>query len=299
MVSLPNMISNPTAYVRLARPHQYLKNVFVLAPLFFGGRLTDLTVLLHSLAMAVAFCLAASTVYVFNDIKDVEADRNHPTKRKRPLAAGLVSRGQARVFGFILGGSCLALAAVSFNGRATTTLLLYIALNLTYSLWLKKLAIVDITCIAIGFVLRVWAGGQAAEVPVSMWLVLMTFLLALFIALSKRRDDLLLAAQEIKTRQAINGYNLEFISLSMTVMAAVVIVSYILYTVNPAVEAKHHSQGLYLTTFWVILGLLRYMQITFVEQRTGSPTSVFAKDLFLQTIGAGWVVSFLLILYIF
>ncbi len=286
-------------YLKLARPHQYLKNVFVLAPLFFGHKLTDVEAISASLMTMLAFCLAASPVYVFNDLRDLPQDRRHPQKRRRPLASGAVSPVEASVFGAALLGLALIFAVVFLSKWTILILALYLALNASYSLYLKSVAIIDVVCVAIGFVLRVLAGGQAAQVPVSHWLVLMTFLLALFLALSKRRDDLILLENNINTRLSLSGYNMEFVSLSMVLMAGVIIVSYILYTVSPEVVSKHGTNLLYPTTFWVILGLLRYMQITFVEHKSGSPTHVFLKDVFLQVIGLLWVVNFVALLYVF
>ena len=162
----------------------------------------------------------------------------------------------------------------------------------------NEYAIVDIVCIAIGFVLRIFAGGLAIDVPISHWLVLMIFLLAVFLALSKRRDDLLLTTSGHKTRRSLDGYNLEFVNYAMVVMTSVVIVCYVLYAVSPEVIDKHGTDQLYLTTLWVIAGLLRYMQITFVEQKSGSPTRIVLKDYFLQAVIVAWIIHIYFILYV-
>lgn len=287
------------ALVQLARPHQYLKNGFIFLPLFFGHRLHDLQALTPACWAFAAFCLGASSVYVINDLHDVEEDRQHPVKKLRPLAAGIITRQEAGglAAGFMV--LSLAVAWLFLGPRFLLPLGAYVLLNLVYSYGLKHLAIIDVVCIAVGFVLRVYAGGLAADIPPSHWLVLMTFLLALFLALAKRRDDLLLTVNGPQVRRNLDGYSLEFVSLSMVLMAAVVIVSYILYTVSPEVVAKHGTNDVYLTTIWVIMGLLRYMQITFVEQRSGSPTLVLLKDSFLQVIILLWLLSFYLIFYVF
>ena len=156
----------------------------------------------------------------------------------------------------------------------------------------------DIVCIAIGFVLRIFAGGLAAGIAVSPWLVIMTFLLALFLALAKRRDDLLIVNDGgTRVRKAIDGYNLEFISLAMGIMASVIIVAYILYTVSPEVVAKHGTGKLYISGIWVLLGLLRYLQITFVEEKSGSPTLVLIKDYLLQGVIVLWLANIFILLY--
>ena len=175
---------------------------------------------------------------------------------------------------------------------------IYIFLNTFYSLKLKHFAVIDVTTVAIGFVLRVFAGGFAIGILPSHWLVLMTFLLALFMSLAKRRDDLLLARCGNPHRKSLDGYNLEFVSGAMMVMAAVTIVSYILYTVSPDVIQKHGTANLYLSTFWVIIGLLRYMQVTFVREKSGSPTQVLLRDRFLQLVIFLWLLTFLGLIYV-
>ena len=174
----------------------------------------------------------------------------------------------------------------------------YLVLNLIYSFNLKHLAVLDVFCIALGFVLRVYAGGVAAGVVISHWLVALTFLLALFLALGKRRDDLLQTNAGNSVRKSLDGYNLEFVGLAMGVMAAVIIVAYFLYTISPDTIARHGTDQLYLTSFWVILGLLRYFQITLVEERSGSPTIIFLKDTFLQITIIFWLLSFFLLHYL-
>lgn len=286
------------ACVQLARPHQYLKNGFIWLPLFFGYKLRDAGIVLDVFWAFVAFCLTASSMYALNDLRDVEEDCRHPSKKFRPIACGALQKSEAVLFMILLLTASLTISFAFLSRSFLVILGAYLVLNFAYSGGLKHLAIVDVTLIAVGFVLRVFAGGVAAEIWPSHWLILMTFLLAVFLALSKRRDDLLLAACGHNTRRCLDGYNLEFVSLSMILMASVVIVSYILYTVSPEVTGKHRTHHLYLTTFWVIVGLLRYMQITFVEQKSGSPTLVLLKDVFLQTVIFLWIGSFYLILYV-
>jgi decaprenyl-phosphate phosphoribosyltransferase len=285
--------------IRLARPHQYLKNLFVLLPLFFGWKLGDAASVWGSIMAFGVFCLAASAVYVFNDLRDAPDDRKHPTKKNRPIASGAVTTAQAWMFLAALAGAALALAPL-VPGRAFPGIVLaYMGINLAYSMGVKHAAIVDLMCIAIGFVLRIFAGGAASGITPSHWIVIMTFLLALFLGLAKRRDDLLLAACGSRTRKCLDGYSLEYVSLCMAVMAGVVIVSYILYTLSPDVMAKHGTDQLYLTSLWVVAGMLRYMQITFVESRSGSPTQVLLRDPFIQVVIGLWVASCYLILYVF
>ncbi len=293
------MLNKAKLYLQLARPHQFFKNGFVWLPIFFGAKLADLGALEQTLIAFAAFCCAAGGVYVLNDLKDVEEDRRHPTKKNRPLARGAIEPPEAMMFMAVL----LILAALlgALLPRPDFLLILgaYLLLNVAYSFFLKHRAIVDIVCIALGFVLRVLAGGVAAAVPISHWIVILTFLLAIFLALAKRRDDLLLAAEGQSTRRSIDGYSLEFVSVSMAVMAAVIIVAYILYTVSPDTIQKHGTDRLYLTGFWVVLGLLRYLQLALVENHTASPTKILLRDRFLQAVLTLWVLSFFFLIYNF
>jgi decaprenyl-phosphate phosphoribosyltransferase len=284
--------------LHLLRPHQYLKNGFIWLPVFFGYGIFDVAALERTLMAFAAFSMMSSTIYVINDYRDREEDRRHPVKKNRPLASGAVSPGEALYLGLICFGASLALALAFLPAACLFLLLAYLLLNIAYSQSLKHIPIVDIFCIALGFVLRIYMGGTAADISISPWIVIMTFLLALFLALAKRRDDLLLTDQDGPIRKAIDGYNHEFISLAMSVMASVIIVVYILYTVSPEVVAKHGTHRLYLTGIWVLLGLLRYLQITFVEEKSGSPTLVLLKDYVLQAVIAIWLVNIFILLYV-
>jgi 4-hydroxybenzoate polyprenyltransferase len=285
------------AYIRLCRPHQYLKNGFIWLPIFFGNALTHLPALISTSLAFAAFCLIASTAYVINDVKDLEEDRRHPVKKRRPLASGAVVKKEAVLIALVLFAGSMTIAMVVLPANCAYILMGYLLLNIAYSQGLKRIPIVDIVCIAVGFVLRIFAGGMAARIYISPWIVIMAFLLALFLALAKRRDDLLLAQRGNKVRRAIDGYNLEFISLAMGVMASVIIVTYILYTVSPEVVAKHGTEKLYISAIWVLLGLLRYLQMTFVEEKSGSPTLVLIKDYLLQGIIVFWLANIFILLY--
>lgn len=285
------------ALITLARPHQYIKNVFIFLPIFFAHKLFDPHALIQTCWTFVVFCLGASSVYVVNDIFDVKVDRLHPVKKHRPLAAGILGKREAFLFAGILLLSSVLLTFYQLGPILLTSLGAYLLLNYLYSCLLKKYAIIDISAIATGFIIRVFAGGLAADVLPSHWLIIMTYLLALFLALAKRRDDLILMSRGQKVRHNIDKYSLEFVSHSMVIMAAVIIVSYILYTVSPEVIMVHKTTNLYLTSFLVIIGLLRYMQITFVELQSGSPTNIILKDRFLQVIIILWLLIAYLIIY--
>lgn len=285
------------ATIKLMRLHQYIKNIFIFLPLFFALEITNINLLLNALLAFIAFSLSASSIYIFNDYMDIEVDRLHPKKRKRPLASGEVSKKSAKSLIAILSIVGISLMAV-VSLKALYVLLLYVGLNIAYTLHLKHIAILDITIIAIGFVLRLFVGAFATDIKLSMWIVVMTFLLALFMALAKRRDDVLIYLNTgKKMRKVIDGYNLQFLDTAMAIMASVVIVAYTIYTTSSEVVARVHSEYLYLTALFVILGVLRYLQITFVEEESGSPTKIVLKDRFMQFVLLGWIITFIWILY--
>lgn len=280
----------------LFRPHQYLKNLFVFAPLFFSFAF-NVEVVSHTAIAFVLFCLVASAIYVFNDLNDVAEDRRHPTKKNRPIATGRISK-QSAVILFLVLSTFSLLSAYLYNTALFYVLGIYFVLNIAYSLGLKHIAIIDVFIIAIGFVLRLFAGNVFLPNPLSMWIIIMTFLLAIFLGIAKRRDDVLLQQQGQSTRKNIHGYNLEFINATMVLMSAVIIIGYIQYTISAEVMARLDSKHVYLTAIFVILGILRYMQITFVEHKSGSPTMVLMKDLFLQLTIISWLASYLVLYFI-
>lgn len=279
--------------LKLLRPHQYIKNLFVFAPLFFSFNFV-LDDVINTFIVFILFSLIASSIYVLNDYMDIEEDKQHPKKKFRPLASGKVSKNSAKIL-FLLLSVISLISAYFLNTNLFLVLIIYFILNVAYSLKLKHITIVDIFIIATGFVLRLFAGASVTENQLSMWIIILTFLLALFLAVAKRRDDVVLASQGKETRKNIDGYNLEFVNAVMVFMSGVIVVAYILYTVSEEVIRRLNSEYLYLTSFFVILGIMRYMQITFVEQNSGSPTKLILKDRFLQITIFLWLVSFFVI----
>lgn len=279
--------------IKLLRPYQYVKNIFVFAPLFFSFNFV-LDDVINTFIVFILFSLIASSIYVLNDYMDIEEDKQHPKKKFRPLASGKVSKNSAKIL-FLLLSVISLISAYFLNTNLFLVLIIYFILNVAYSLKLKHITIVDIFIIATGFVLRLFAGASVTENQLSMWIIILTFLLALFLAVAKRRDDVVLASQGKETRKNIDGYNLEFVNAVMVFMSGVIVVAYILYTVSEEVIRRLNSEYLYLTSFFVILGIMRYMQITFVEQNSGSPTKLILKDRFLQITIFLWLVSFFVI----
>ncbi|MEM9721751.1 MAG: UbiA prenyltransferase family protein [Bacteroidota bacterium] len=283
-------------YLHLLRPHQWIKNFFLYLPAFFAQRITEGLLVGKISLTVIGFSAIASSVYIFNDYQDREDDRLHPSKRNRPLAAGTVSINSAfTLFGVLLIMGFSLLFWVSL--QAGYWALGYLFLNLAYSLFLKQIPIIDLYLIAMGFVIRIALGASVDAIPLSMWIILMTFLLALFIGLAKRRDDVSLAAEGKNVRKSISGYNLPFINGAMMIMASVLIVSYISYTISADTQEKFSNPYLYVTVFFVILGILRYMQLTLVEERSGTPTLILWKDRFLQLTILGWLISFVVLIY--
>lgn len=287
--------------LKLIRPQQWLKNVFVLMPMFFGGSLLDRGAIYASVITFLAFCWIASAVYCFNDIVDVEYDRRHPVKCHRPIASGAVSLKQAyglMILMFILSAATILLLKENML-LVGGILLFYFVLNLAYCVWLKQHAIVDVCVIAFGFVLRLIAGGEASGVVLSKWIVLMTFLLTLFMSFAKRRDDVLLMEETGKApRKNTIRYNLTFINQAITITASVTLVCYIMYTVSPEVIKNFHTENLYLTSIFVLVGLLRYIQIAVVDEKSGNPTKIIQKDHFTQLVVLAWLLAFILIIYV-
>lgn len=289
--------------VRLLRPKQWLKNLFVLLPLFFGGFLFNIYYVTTTILTFIAFCFIASASYCLNDIIDVKEDRIHPIKKYRPIASGSVSIGYAYLL-------CLIMLMLSFftvlllqcpeRINLLIIICLYFVLNIAYNLKLKQYSIIDVMLIAIFFVLRVLAGGLGSGIALSPWIVLMTFLVALFLAFSKRRDDVIIFNNENKiVRKNIENYNLIFLNSVLSLLVAVTLVCYILFTVTQTnVNNLGAGKFLYITSLFVIGGFLRYLQIAIVDNKTSSPTQILIKDRFIQGCIFFWFLSYFFILYI-
>jgi 4-hydroxybenzoate polyprenyltransferase len=282
----------------LLRPEHWVKNLFLFIPAFFAARLADPSVLLRAITGFVAFSLTASAVYILNDLADAEHDRRHPKKSKRPVASGVIGLPLALTFMVILLGISTSMAAW-LGPRVLMFTVLYFLSNVAYSFLLKHIAIVDISLIGVGFLLRVFAGGAATGVAVSQWLTVLTFLLALILALAKRRGEYLIEAQQGGTtfRKSLEGYNLQFLDMSIVVCSTVAIVAYLMYCFSPEVTERIGSHQIYYTAFFAVVGILRYLQLTWVYEKTESPTRALLTDTFLQLVLLGWVGCFVGLLY--
>ena len=286
-------------YIKLLRPKDWAKNLFLFLPLFFGGKLFEITRLELLFEAFFAFCFVASTVYIINDYRDIEDDKKHPKKRLRPLASGAVNPVAALViaaFLLIAGFTLAYFADTSF--RFISILAFYFLLNMGYSFGLKNIPILDILIVAIGFSLRVKSGGYVTDIDVSPWLNLMVLLLALFMAIAKRRDDIILKMETgMDMRKAIKGYNVDFLNTMLSMFSAIIIMTYIMYCVSPITTARTGTYHLYYTAIFVIAGLMRYLQITLVQNKAGSPTDILYKDRFIQVTLVLWVAGFAALLY--
>lgn len=284
--------------ITLLRPQQWLKNFFVFTPLFFDRRIADWHYAWPCIVAFLVFCLTASGIYCLNDIRDAKADSRHPVKRWRPVASGQVSKGAAYVMMAVAWATAFALVAIFALYPLASTLLLYIAMNIAYCLKLKQMALLDVLIIAMGFVMRIVAGSQASGIALSPWIVITTFLLALFLALAKRRDDVVIfQTSGIKVRKNVERYDLVFLNLAVAMVGSATIVCYMLYTISPDVVGRMGCPHLYATSIFVLAGILRYMQLAFASNKCGSPTRVLLHDCGLQLCVIGWIIVFAIILY--
>ena len=287
--------------IRLIRPHQWVKNLVVLLPVFFGGALLHIESVYAGLVTALCFSFAASSIYCLNDIVDVEDDRQHPIKCHRPMASGAISITQGYTLMFLMFVLSMLSTFLLRQSQLETAcvILFYWLLNIAYCLKLKQYAIIDVCVVSFGFVLRILAGGYATSIHLSKWIVLMTFLLMLFLSFAKRRDDVVRMNETGHApRQNTIRYNLTFINQAITITSSVTLVCYIMYTVSPETIQNFHTDYLYLTSVFVLVGLLRYIQIAVVDKRSGDPTKVMLHDRFMQFVVLAFGLAFLFIIYV-
>lgn len=285
-------------WLKELRPEQWLKNGFVFAPLIFSQQWADLRSFGLTAAAALAFSLAASMTYLVNDLVDRKEDRRHPVKRKRPIAAGLITTMAAATVAFLLLAAAV-LIALQLGFQFVTVLASYVLLTLLYSLLLKRAVFVDVIVVAAGFVLRVVGGAAAINVAVSRWILLCAFLLALYLALGKRRSELVLLGEGAGHHRVVLGaYTLPLVDQAIAVVLGATVVSYALYTVAPDTVAKIGSEGLLVTVPLVLYGLFRYLYLLHRHELGGNPTRALLIDrpllicVFLWLLSAGLVMTF-------
>jgi len=281
--------STPRALWRLARPHQWVKNLFVFVGLLFGHAWHDTALLHASVAAFVAFCLASSAVYAINDIADREQDRLHPVKRLRPVASGAVSVRAAGGF-----ASALLVAGIGIGqwvgGGVALCLIVYVALNVVYSLGAKQVVVLDVFFVAAGFMLRILAGTVGLGIPPSDWLLLCGLMATLFLALVKRRAETdALAGDGSEHRAVLGTYSPVVLDNLISITAACIILSYSLYTMSPDTVKIHGSERLIYTVPFVAYALFRYIVICHDQGRGGDPSRDLLRDPHILAAGIGWL----------
>lgn len=264
--------------IRALRPVQWVKNVFVLAPIVFAEQLMDGEIL-HRAALALAaFCLAASTIYLFNDLRDRHDDRKHPLKKNRPIASGALPVPVAIGACVVLGAGAFVLAAL-FGEKFIALLGAYIAINVMYSGFLKRVVILDVMAVSSGYVIRVMAGATAIGVAVSNWLLLCTTFLALFLIFSKRRHELVLLADKAASHRAVLGhYSEAFLDQMINVVTASTVVAYALYAVDDHTVERFGTDQLIYTIPLVLYGVFRYLYLIYQRPDERNPTEAILKD---------------------
>ncbi|QXP67484.1 MULTISPECIES: UbiA prenyltransferase family protein [unclassified Polaribacter] len=282
-------------YVVLMRPKHWIKNVLIFFPAFFSGKVQSLENIYILIFLFFYFSLAASVVYIINDLKDKESDQLHPEKKERPLASGAVSIKGAFLLLVLL---LMLLITGSFYLKPITVFVtsLYLILNLMYSLHLKTIAVLELFIVALGFVIRVIVGAEEIDVIPSKWIVSLIFFGALYIILSKRRGEIL-NTKAIKTRKVLKEYSEEYLTFSMVVILAVTIVCYMMYTIDVSVVQRFSNEHLYITTIFVALGMLRHLQQTLIKNNTESPVKFLFEDKFIFIIILCWLTTYYFLIY--
>ena len=279
------------------RPRQWAKNVFVFAALVFAERLADSVALLRVCGAFVVFCVLSSSVYLINDVRDREADRRHPQKRRRPIAAGEITPGTASLISVVLAVAGLFAASRLGDGLFRVALA-YLVLNLGYSFGLKRVVILDVMMVATGFLLRAFAGALVIDVAISRWLVLCTGLLALFLGFVKRRQEVAAMEGESATRPILREYSLPFLDQMIAVVTGATVVAYSLYAFSPEVAQKLGTENLGLTIPFVLFGIFRYLYLVHQRGVGESPTTVVLTDLPLVLDVALWGLAVVGALYV-
>ena len=282
----------------LIRPKQWIKNLFVFAPILFAGQLLNFPLLYLNILAFIAFCGVSSSVYVLNDIIDVESDRAHKKKRYRPIAAGDVSVAKAKIL-FVLLLVFTSVICLKLNFLFTVTILLYFINNLIYTFKIKHVVLLDVFSISMGFILRVIGGAVAISVDVSSWMIITTIFISLFLGISKRRAELSGPNQENleKQRKVLSDYDVVFVDQMNTVAATGTIISYALYTVSEKAISSFHSDKLIYTTPFVIYGIFRYLYLLHQKNLGESPTQIVTKDLPIIINSLLWLIACALIIY--
>lgn len=286
-----------SALLRTARPKQWLKNVLVFAAPGAAGVLDQGSEFLTTVVVFVAFCCAASGIYIWNDLLDVEADRRHPTKSTRPIAAGELSVGVARVAGIVLPAAALGLATLTGRWQTVAVIAVYLLTQVAYTTWLKHVPVVDLVTVASGFVLRAAAGAVAVDVPMSRWFVLCITFGSLFIVVGKRYAELNDVGGDAKTRATLEIYTVGYLRILLSMSLGGVLISYCVWAFETSAAASSDWPLYELSIVPMLMALMRYLLV--LEQGGGAaPEEVFASDRLLQFLGACWIVVYGVAVYV-
>jgi 4-hydroxybenzoate polyprenyltransferase len=279
------------------RPRQWIKNLLVFAGILFSLRIFQPVALLQTVVAFFLFCFASGTVYLMNDILDYERDKVHPEKRNRPIASGRLSKRVAAIAGVFIGGGTL-LAGFILSPVFGGIISVYLVMNVTYSLYLKNIVILDVLIIATGFVLRAVSGAVVISVEISEWLLICTFLLALFLALCKRRHELFLIEHNAANHRAVlREYSSALVDQMIAVVTASALMAYALYTISDNVVEKFNTQNLIFTVPFVLFAIFRYLYLVMTRNLGGSPERVLIQDKAMVTDILLWVITVIGILY--
>jgi len=285
------MKNSPIAFLQLMRPHQWIKNCFVFTGLFFGHRWGDATIVADVVVAAFSFSLMSSAVYIFNDIGDCETDRLHPKKKTRPLAAGRVSLFAASILSIILALTASFLAA-AVSKMALIIVVGYAGLNIAYSLRFKNIVILDVFCIAAGFMLRILAGTTGVGIPPSKWLLLCGLMITLFLGFAKRRAEVVaLAKKRGKHRSVLDHYSSALLDEVGAICATGAIITYSLYTTSEQTAQVHNTENLVFTVPYVMYALFRYIFLVHKRQAGGEPGHDIFKDRHIIAAILGWAIT--------
>lgn len=287
-----------TAIIKLIRPTHWIKNGFVFAPLVFSGNLFMPELFLVTLQAAVLFSLLASAIYIFNDINDAAADREHRKKRLRPIASGAVSLPLAWTLfaGLLAAVTAGCLALISVAPLLSLILAIYAVINLAYSMGLKHVQLIELFAVSSGFILRLLAGALATGIPVSNWILITTALVSLMLVVGKRRGDLAQNNDPETRRKAMSGYDIRYLDGLMIMMSATTLVSYLMFCTSEYGESRF-GEWVVLTSVFVTFGIFRFLQIVIVNDGGDAPTSIVLKDRMMLGTMLGWIAAFILIIY--
>jgi decaprenyl-phosphate phosphoribosyltransferase len=283
--------------IKLFRVKHWIKNLFIFIPLFFSGDIFNSEKLIPTIIVFIGFSFVASFIYIINDVFDIEFDKIHLEKRNRPIASGKISIKQSLILGvFVLVSGLIIIFNISINGLLLT--IFYVVLNLLYSIKLKQIPIVDFIIVSLGFVIRILIGGEIGSIELTQWIIVMIFLLSLFIAVTKRRDDVYQYESLNKiNRKVVSDYTVEYMDNLITIISSVLLVSYLLFITSEDVLSRYSLEYLLVSFLFVLIGVFRYNQITYVKNKSGSPIKILFKDLFLQITILFWLLTFFGLIY--